>query len=396
MIDATHTRGQGSGGPAAAAAAGGLDNNAKFCRHFSAENRSERASDQRLDRWEARDFLWTYSSLHRCRKCGRVSVTGDGSVGVRKEGEKVGYAGLATCGSIWACPVCNSKIQARRRLEVEVAIAAAFLLGFGVAFVTRTVRHNRGQSLDSVLAMLTKGRAAIPRHREVASLRKSLGYIGQIRALEVMLDGPNGPHPHDHSLYFFERPISAADLARLHAAEMRAFTRRIERMGGAAPTMSGQDARIVEAPDGVLADYFTKSTFGASKVGFEMTSTQTKRGRAGGRTPWEVLRLARDGDADALDTFNGYERTMKGKRAMYWSPGLRDRLGLGVEQSDEQIAEETVGSVEDEGFRLASVPWGRGTGWAGAALLNSLSAGGWSAARAFCREHGIEILENAA
>ena len=386
MIDATHRRGQGSGGPAAAATEGRLDNNAKFCRQNA---------DARMDRWEARDFLWTYSSLHRTCKCGRVSVTGDGSVGVRKEGEKVGYAGLATCGSIWACPVCNSKIQARRRLEIQVAIAAAFLLGFGVAFVTRTVRHHKGQSLDSVLAMLTKGRAAIPRHRAVSELRSQLAYVGQIRALEITLDGPNGPHPHDHSLYFFERPISAAQLRQLHAAEMRAFSRRIERMGGSVPTMRGQDARIVSSGDDVLGDYFTKSTFGASRVGYEMTSTQTKRGR-GGITPWEVLRLARDGDADSLDTYNAYERTTKGKRAMYWSPGLRDRLGLAAEQSDEEIADETVGSVEDEGFRLASVPWGKGTGWAGAALLNSLSAGGWAGARAFCREHGIQIIENEA
>ncbi len=394
MIDATHTRGRGSGGPAASGGLGGfppggeaaLDNNAKYSGH---------SSSQRLDRWEARDFLWTFSSLARCRKCGRVSVTGDGSVGVRKEGEKVGYAGLATCGSIWACPVCNSKIQARRRLEVEVAIATAFLLGFGVAFITRTVRHHKGQSLDSVLAMLTKGRSAIPQHREVKALRKSLGYIGQIRALEVMLDGPNGPHPHDHVLYFFERPISAAELRQLHSAELRAFTARIQRLGGDVPTMRGQDAQLVDPQKTPLGKYFTKATFGASRVGFEMTSTQTKSGRAGASTPWQILGFARQGDAEALEIFNDYERTMKGKRAMHWSTGLRERLGLSVEQTDEEIADETVGSVEDEGFRLASVPWGRGTGWAGAALLNSLSAGGWSAARAFCREHGVEILENA-
>ena len=34
------------------------------------------------------------------------------------------YAGLTTCGSIWACPVCSAKIRNTRALEISAATAA--------------------------------------------------------------------------------------------------------------------------------------------------------------------------------------------------------------------------------------------------------------------------------
>lgn len=93
--------------------AGRLDKNAN---NFG--NRSENVDFTRIDRWVARGVLWEVSSLPRVKKCGRVTVRGSGHVDVRKTADAVGFAGLHTCGSVWACMVCNAKIQAVRRLEL--------------------------------------------------------------------------------------------------------------------------------------------------------------------------------------------------------------------------------------------------------------------------------------
>lgn len=51
----------------------------------------------------------------------------------------------------------------------------------------------------------------------------------------------------------------------------------------------------------------------------EMTLARTKRGKAGGsRSPWQILRDAHAGDADAIGLWQEYALTMQGRR----QPGL--------------------------------------------------------------------------
>ena len=95
----------------------------------------------RIARWKTRAFLWEVSSLPRVRACGRWSIFPDRRVEPRSTGTTVGYAGLSTCGSVWACPTCNHRIQSVRRIELGVIIAEAAARGYGVTFVTRTLQH---------------------------------------------------------------------------------------------------------------------------------------------------------------------------------------------------------------------------------------------------------------
>src|SRR5699024_9970044 len=93
------------------------------------QSENAKSSEARTARWQALGILWDMSTLERVRKCGRVPVLPGGCVGVRKKvrkkSEAVGYAGLATCGSVWACPRCSAKIMAVRRLELGALIAEA-------------------------------------------------------------------------------------------------------------------------------------------------------------------------------------------------------------------------------------------------------------------------------
>lgn len=362
--------------------AGALDNNAK-----SSGNRSKR--------WAARGFQWEVSSNSRCRKCGRVTVTADGRVGVRANGDSVGYAGLSTCGSVWACPVCNSRIQSVRRLEVGVALANLHANGGGAAFGAITVRHHAGQRLDSLLTGLTYGIARIGQDKTVRSLRAEMGYIGRIQALEVTF-GANGWHPHRHPLPMFSTPPTEGQLIDLHLAEFRAFRAGVVKKGFESPLDVAQVLMPVSPDSGAaLGDYFAKSQYSTQGVAFEVTSTQTKNGKKGSRTPWELLESARImGDADDLDRWNEYEEALRGKRALTFSRGLRDLLGVGKEATDEDIADSEVGDRNDTGFMVSDWSPIARRPELGAGLLNAVTpAGNWAAGRDYARLNGIPLEE---
>lgn len=373
-----------SGDRAAGSAAGTvLDNNAK-----SSRNRSHK--------WEARGFLWEFSEHNRVRKCGRIPITSDGLVGVRANGESVGYAGLASCGSVWSCPVCNSRIQAVRRLEVGVALANVHANGGGAAFGAITVRHELGQGLDGLLGALTYGIARIARDKTVKRLRDDMGHLGRIQALEVTV-GAYGWHPHRHPLVLFSAPPDPQKLEQLHAAEFRAFRAGVVRKGFDAPMDVAQLLKpVTPGTDETLGEYFTKSTYSHDAAAWELTSTQTKKATGESRTPWELLDSARmTGDMDDLELWTEYEKALKGKRALTYSRGLRDLVGLGTEATDEEIADAEVGDKHDTGFWVSDWSPIRAHAQLGAGLLNAVTpAGNWAAGRAYAAAHGIPILEN--
>lgn len=360
-----------------------LDNNANTSRKRSA-------------RWAARSVNWTYSALPRCQKCGRYPVTKDGTVGVRADGVSVGFSGLSTCGSVWSCPVCNSRIQNVRRLEVGVALANLHANGGGAAFGAVTVRHNHTQPLDSLLSGLVYGIARIGRDKGVKAIRDRMGYLGRIQALEVT-HGRNGWHPHRHPLALFSTPPNSADLLDLHMAEFRAFRAGVVKKGFQSPLSVGQFFQPVDLGEGEpFSQYFTKASFGADAAGWELTSTQSKAARKrGSRTPWQLLEgVLVHGDMDDLVLWNEYELALKGRRALTYTRGLRDLLGLGEELTDETIAEQEVGDDSDTGFKVTDWSPVSGNASLGAGLLNAVTASGnWAAGREFCRANGIAYAD---
>lgn len=355
--------------------------------------------DYRAERWAARGVLWTESTMKRCRCCGRVTVTPDGSVQVRADGRAVGFAGLASCGSVWVCPVCNAKVQAVRRIEVGLALAWALLEG-GAAFGAYTLCHHQGERLGDLWPGLNKCWAAVGRDGSVKRVRAGLGWVGYVRTVEVTY-GVNGWHPHVHPLHLFSRPVSPAEVAALHRAEFRAWEAAAGRQGLRTPVSAAQNLHAVDgaAAHAEVADYFTKASYTPTveAVGWEMTSTQTKtRTRAkDSRTPWELLRAVYlDGDAEALDLWHEWESDSKGKRAISWSRGLRRAAGLLVEATDEEIAEREIGSRADAGLVITDWTPIRERPALGAELLAVVGpAGDWDAGRLFCRQHGIETRD---
>lgn len=373
------------GARSATPGAAGLDNYAN-----NSGKSSENGDFTRIDRWVVRGLLWQVSSLPRLRKCGKVTVRPSGLVDVRKTGDAVGFAGLATCSSVHACPVCNAKIQAVRRLEIGVAISAGAAAG-SVAFGAYTLRHNRGQDLDHLWRSLSYCFDRVNQDKTVRAMRADLGRYGYIRAQETTY-GAFGWHPHSHPLVFFDRRISPSDLQRLQCEEFRAWRAAATRRNLEAPTLEAQSLKLVTDPSEVLSDYLAKSVFDPKAVGLEMTASQTKNGRAGSRTPWQILAdFQRTADTADLALWHAWEYGFKGKRALVWSRGLKARLRI-EDREDQEIAEEEIGDELD--VILSVIDWSPvvRAPELGAGLLAAVRVGGFAAGAAFCDWEGIPYL----
>ncbi|MEJ2860135.1 hypothetical protein [Actinomycetospora flava] len=351
-----------------------------------------------------------------------------------------GYSGLASCGSVWACPQCAAKIATRRADELSQVMRAVDDASGSAFLLTLTMRHSRGdrlglskqerarlRQLEDNLASYEVANAnrwsfderqaeADAIEHNTLTARKGCwdvlsdawakvtsgaawkadqelfgGLLGWARVVEVT-DGENGWHVHIHALLCFREQVSADMVAAGVGARMFGRWRRaLERKGFDASDEHGWDLRRVQLGDGDLADYFTK-------IAHEVTGSHRKGGRrAGGRTPMQLL-------ADAVDSCEGsaavrwreWEQASEGRRQLTWSVGRRDLralAGLGEVAPDDEVAREEHGA--DSYLVLHNEAWALMTGSRLACdVLAVAELGGLRAVRLWCREQGIPLHED--
>lgn len=220
-----------------------------------------------------------------------------------------------------------------------------------IVLVTFTLSHHAGESFATVLDGLRRARRRVVSGRWAEDFRKRFGVVGMVRSLEVT-HGANGWHPHLHVLYLLEAPVDEGVLQHELSAAWRAG---LAARGRYATWASGVK---VTSSDAALAEYVAKHGREPREWGLshEVTKGGQKQGRAGGRTPFELLdAYARERDPEKRQRWARlwltYASHIKGENAIRWSTGLRELLGLGDEQSEEEIASE----VERGGFFLASI-----------------------------------------
>lgn len=305
------------------------------------------ASAQRA-RYDLRRSLWGVTHHKRLRYCGRCRsqefvgvhrmVTDDGGAG--------SLSGVQTCGSVHVCSVCSAKINATRRLEIGCALTAWNADGGAVIFGTNTVRHTAGMSLRDVRAALSDSWRWLGRNRQWKAARKRLGSVGMIRVTEVTYSWDNGWHVHVHWVLLVDGRTTDSDVEDLGAVVTSAWGQAARALGLAAPSEKGQDYRLVRDLTGAdLGDYLAK----IGDLSQELTQSQSKRARGTHSTfpTWDLARRAvTDGDPKWLRKWHEWEAGSKGMRSIGWTPGLRARLGLAPEVSDEDLAAAVDGSLE--------------------------------------------------
>lgn len=326
------------------------------------------------ERYKALRLLWRRTSLDSVKSCQHHSIVPGGNVKVlvtpTSDGPRVGFGGLATCGSVWACPVCSNKIAARRTQEIAAAVRKWESMGGRVALVTLTMRHNKGQRLADLWANLSKSWAAVLKNEwnddqlkygvpveRVITHGKRKGQtviekrIGWMRAVEATHPVVNGWHLHIHALLFLK---GEPDLDGLSKSMFQRWRGSLVAAGMAAPiaTKGGLDARWIESGDGeIVGEYVAPGTYdGALRAGMELARGGQKK--AGGQTPFQMLAsvcenydnaddaLLQARAAADLGRWYEWEQASKGRRQITWSRWLRAYLALEDESTDEDIVAE--------------------------------------------------------
>jgi hypothetical protein len=315
--------------------------------------------------------LWDLPRVqaHRVSSCGRQGVLPGGSVRIRATGagadRRAGFSGLASCGSVWACPVCSERILAGRQTELSEGLASWSARGGRVAFVTLTMRHDKGQSLRSLWDALSKAWDNAVKGRAWKAARARYGVAGFIRVVEVT-HGDSGWHVHVHAAFLLDGsvPITSADVDDLGCVLFQPWRASLMRSGLRAPLArsGGLDAKLWDGSTGVMADYFAKGTYAAdaSRAALELARGDLKIARSGNRTPFRILAdFVEFGVLDDLELWQEWERGSKGRRQMTWSRGLRDLLLAGPELTDQELADAELGTVDDDLVELDAATWKR-------------------------------------
>lgn len=274
--------------------------------------------------------------VHRTCDCRYVN---HGSVGVHFTAahQSAHYGGLVTCGSVWACPICAAKIQERRRLEIEQGIEWALLNGLQPIMVTFTFPHRAFHTLRELLDRQAEAFRLLRQTTRWRKLMKRLGFQGLIRSLEVT-HGVNGWHPHTHELWFVDPSVGTALQVELvdlwQAACVSAGL--LDDSDAVAVWAFGQhsvDVRCNATAGAYLAKQDDSRSWG---MAHEVAKATSKAGRAKGCHPHHFLIRQAPGDAER---YLEYVQGMKGRRQLFWSPGLKAKAGIG-DASDDELAKD--------------------------------------------------------
>ena len=233
------------------------------------------------------------------------------------------YGGLQTCGSIWACPVCASKIAIEKGQEVLKALQWAKLEGHLPVMIALTARHDAGMALADFMARFKGAWERFNSGRIWKRFKKKYGIVHHIANREVTY-GEFGWHYHMHLLLFLDFDLLRESDEQDIQKTMEAFWLRcLEKEG-----LEGlpEIALHVSANHKVGETYLTKIGITISekdgKLEYEMTSSDTKKGRS----IWDILRHAYYGDKKSEALYLEFVEAMSDTNFLTFSHGFADLL----------------------------------------------------------------------
>lgn len=340
------------------------------------------ASARRRDRMNLRDLLQEFTNLAGLRACEK-KVLGAG-VSIRKSAKNPsGFAGVARCASVWACPTCSAVIRGARAVGLQALAQAWLEQGHGLAMATLTVSHFKHAKLGRQIEGVSDAWRRVTRGEPWKRFLAGHGLHGVTRAIE-MTHGDNGWHVHLHVLLWFEEGYRETDFAFCDADDPRAAAELADRQRAdrvqtdlyerwakmvravklgkpskdhgvrvdparlipddeeVKPSKDGYVGSGPKKPNGKMGGAFgaylvklqeAPGLYDGPQVGPELARGDTKSGRKKGRTPFQIvaahLREKHTGSPESkrdLALWFEYEAATCGKKMLTWSDGLRDLL----------------------------------------------------------------------
>jgi len=348
----------------------------------------------------SQEWLWKNSTNKSVQCCGKVPLNkvNDVSLQARKVdgGIQGRFSGLARCANAHLCPMCSTAIHAGRAEDISRALSTwnERHPGSTVAFLTLTMRHNKGDSLADLWNALSYAWGRVTSGKSWVKAQGDYGLGGWVRVVEVT-HGSNGWHIHIHAALLSEKRLSKADLEGLGDSVWTRWEAGLNAKGLSALKGVGVDIRRGFGSSG-LGKYLAKMA--NTGLASEIAQGSEKEAKGGNRTPFAVLRDLSQGvpgsgtyDVDVL-VWREWEKASRNRRSITWSGWLRDNLGLGQERTDEELARdveeeerpETVLLIPAEDWKqLRRLPDGR------ARVLETLETSGVGAVTALLDRWGI-------
>lgn len=335
-IDCAGHRAAGAGVGGAVAALGNITESAAT----SVKETLQRLSGRRR-RYEMKRIAGQIvgGRVDACQRVPSYGVQHNGaSRGISKNAEgQASFHGVGSCGDVWNCPVCALRIASGRKDEIKQAMSVNRKQGGSCLLVTWTFPHKRTDVLAEILASFLASLRSAKSWRGYKKARDQVGYIGQIRALEVNHGDANGWHPHCHEVWFSDRQLQKSDAIDLKNALHPLWVKACRKHGLPDPSEQfGVDVQIRSADQGAEDDAAGSYI---SKWGDELVYSNFKTGKQGSRTPWAILSDLTDSYSyrDAC-LFREYSDAFRGRAQLFWSRGLKAMFQI-EEFADEVIAD---------------------------------------------------------
>lgn len=302
---------------------------------------------------------------HRTVWCHRHVVTEGGIPVMRKlDAGSARLGKVKTCGSVWACPVCASKVAEQRRRELAYAMEQHVAAGGYAYLVTFTFPHYIGQTLAELMEPFTKARQSFQNSRKWKAVMDQAEKLGVVNSLEVTYGAGNGWHPHLHMLVFCkpgafaegdaddQGRLSSPAIEHLRAEWVRLLEKRglVDAANRSWASQYGLDVRGGKKAAEYIAKWGHDEQWGLSS---ELTSSHAKTGTRdtwGAKdhyTPFQLLAMAGAGDGHATCAYREFVTEFDGKRMLTWSKGLKAHFGI-AEMDDDQAAEQEGLALNDE------------------------------------------------
>lgn len=328
------------------------------------EKRSEKLVLQRLSakllpEQRVAHCLWTVS----------FNAKEEGGVRLLSREKMARFRGVQTCGSVWACPVCMSRVNNVRKGELQHALDWAAAKGLFPLLMTLTARHGKKDRLDELLEKMREAKRRFQQRRDYKALKASI--VATITAFEVThgsqsgiptdqrkAEKHSGWHPHFHVVVFV-KAASEDDAIKSLRTLKDGWLVSLQAQG-----LSGNGAAFDVRSGSQVAEYVTK--FGHEEerkqrkadlnviegaevverpawgMAEEVTLAHMKRAKLGrkskaGRSPMQLLRDAVE-DPYSAGLWQVYARAFRGRKQLTWTQYFKAEIGLG-EVSDEEAAE---------------------------------------------------------
>jgi len=187
--------------------------------------------------------------------------------------------------------------------------------------VTATLQHNKFDRLQDLLQSLKGAIKKLKSGRWWSSYKDRYGVVAYVSSYEITY-GRFGWHPHVHILLFLDRDLVDVDLMWSELV-----SRYVYLVGRGGRYASKYHAVDVVQGDGDVDQYLLKHVDFTDGLAYEMSSTDTKTGRMGSFTPWDLVAMS-EKNIWSGRLFREYCDATFRLQSFIWSRGAKKVLGI--------------------------------------------------------------------